>query len=281
MGRYEEFDRSEWAARRRHASSVPVPSPTGLVTTADLNEVYAPLAELVTDRAAATRPFVVAVTGSVAVGKSAAAAALAAALTPGPPAQSVAVVCTDGFLLPNRVLQARGLEHRKGFPESFDHDALAAFVREVRSGAPETHAPVYSHAIYDIVDGDVQVVHRPDVLVLEGLPFPEEHVDFTVYLDAHEDDIVRWFTARFCALCNDARTDDASFFRPFANYSDEQAAEFARRVWAAINHVNLEEHILPVRDTSDVILEKGPDHAVRRVRLRVDGRVTMARPTEE
>ena len=41
-------------------------------------------------------------------------------------------------------------------------------------------------------------------------------------------------------------------------------------MWAAINHVNLEEHILPVRDGSDVILEKGPDHAVRRVRLRID-----------
>ena len=210
MTRFVEFDRREWAARRRHASSVPAPSPTGLVTTADLNEVYAPLAELVTDRAAATRPFVVAVTGSVAVGKSAAAAALAAALTPGPPARSVAVVCTDGFLLSNRVLEARGLVDRKGFPESFDHDALAAFVREVRAGMPEAHAPVYSHAIYDIVDGAVQVVHRPDVLVLEGLPFPEEHVDLTVYLDANEDDILRWFTARFCALCSDARTDEST-----------------------------------------------------------------------
>ncbi len=108
------------------------------------------------------------------------------------------------------------------------------------------------------------------MLVLEGLPFPEDHVDFTVYLDAHEDDIERWYLERFRALCVDARTDDTSFFRPLADLSDDQAVEFAHRVWAAINHVNLEEHILPVRDGSDVILEKGPDHAVRRVRLRID-----------
>ena len=108
------------------------------------------------------------------------------------------------------------------------------------------------------------------MLVLEGLPFPEEHVDFTVYLDANEDDIERWFADRFHALCSDARTDDASFFRPLADLSEAEAGEFAHQVWAAINHVNLEEHILPVRDSSDVILEKGPDHSVRRVRLRID-----------
>jgi type I pantothenate kinase len=237
----------------------------GLVSRADRVEIYGPLAALVLERAEGRTPFVVAVTGSVAVGKSAAAAALAAELHP----QRVAVVCTDGFLLPNRVLDARGLAARKGFPESFDHDALARFLLEVRAGVAEAHAPVYSHAIYDIVEGEAQVVRRPDVLVLEGLPFPDDHVDFTVYLDADEADIERWFVARFGGLCAEARTDDASFFRPFASYSEQQATQFAHGVWAAINHVNLEEHILPVRDTSDVILEKDADHGVRRVRLRV------------
>jgi type I pantothenate kinase len=242
---------------------------TGMVTAADQREIYEPLAELVAERAAGKVPYVVAVTGSVAVGKSAAAAALAAALMPGPPAREVAVVCTDGFLLPNRVLAARGLTARKGFPESFDHDALMAFVGDLRAGAAEARAPVYSHATYDIVEGAAQVITRPDVLVLEGLPFPEDHVDFTVYVDADEADIERWFTTRFQALCVDARADESSFFRPFANYSEQQATAFAGQVWDAINHVNLEEHILPVRDRSDVILEKGPDHAIRSVRLRI------------
>jgi type I pantothenate kinase len=259
------FDRRAWAAR-----GVPGGVPTdadrdAIVSHTDRVEIYGPLAKLVGERAEGTAPFVVSVTGSVAVGKSAAAAALAGALRP----HAVAVVCTDGFLFPNRVLDARGFTARKGFPESFDHDALARFLLDVRAGAAEAHAPVYSHATYDIVEGQTQVVCRPDVLVLEGLPFPEDHVDFTVYLDADEADIERWFVTRFRALCAEARADDASFFRPFADYSEEQATRFASGVWAAINRVNLEEHILPVRDTSDVILEKGPDHAVRRVRLRV------------
>jgi type I pantothenate kinase len=269
--RYAEFDRPEWAARRRGSPSWSSPRSAGLVTNADLFEVYEPLAELLTERAGATRPFVVAVTGSVAVGKSAAAAALATVLHagPAPDAREVSVVCTDGFLFPNRVLAARGLDDRKGFPESFDHDALAAFVRDVRAGATDARAPVYSHAIYDVVDGETQLVGRPEVLVLEGLPFPEEHVDFTVYLDADEDDIERWYFERFRSLCVEARTDDTSYFRPLAGLSDDQLADFAHRVWIAINRVNLEEHILPVRDRSDVILEKGSDHAVRRVRLRI------------
>lgn len=260
-----EFDRREWAGRGVPGGVSTDADPDALVSASDRVEIYGPLAALLVERAEGKAPFVVSVTGSVAVGKSAAAAALAAALRPHP----VAVACTDGFLFPNRVLDARGLTARKGFPESFDHDALARFLLDVRAGAREAHAPVYSHETYDIVEGQAQVVRQPDVLVLEGLPFPEDHVDFTVYLDADETDIERWFVTRFRALCADARADEASFFRPFADYSEEQATRFASGVWAAINRVNLEEHILPVRDTSDVILEKGPDHAVRRVRLRV------------
>ena len=142
-------------------------------------------------------------------------------------------------------------------------------VTTVRSRAPEARAPVYSHSTYDIVDRATQLVEHPSVLILEGLPFPEEHVDFTVYVDAATADIEDWYVQRFCRLCADASTDDSSFFRLFRDYSTDQATAFARQVWASINLVNLEEHILPKRDTSDVILEKGPDHAVRRVRVRL------------
>ena len=267
MARYDEFDRSVWAARRRVPATVG--GPRGEVSSADVVEVYGPLAELVAERARGTEPFVVAVTGSVAVGKSAAAAALASAVATDTARTPVSVVCTDGFLYPNRVLAERGLLERKGFPESFDLDALVRFVTTVRDRAPEARAPVYSHSTYDIVDGAAQVVERPSVLILEGLPFPEEHVDFTVYVDAATDDIEHWYVQRFCRLCADATSDESSFFRLFRDYSTEQATAFARQVWASINLVNLEEHILPTRDTSDVILEKGPDHAVRRVRVRI------------
>jgi type I pantothenate kinase len=159
--------------------------------------------------------------------------------------------------------------YSKLFPESFDHDALARFLVAVRGGAAEAHAPVYSHATYDIVDGATQVVERPSVLILEGLPFPDDHVDFTVYLDAATDDIEQWYVQRFCRLVADAANDDSSFFRLFAGYTADEAETFARQVWTSINLVNLEQHILPTRETSDVILVKGVDHAVERVRLRV------------
>jgi type I pantothenate kinase len=282
---YEDFDRTVWAARRRATTpptetqdrapddgeaKLPVGAvPAGEVSAADLVEVYGPLAQLVADRAGATSPYVVAVTGSVAVGKSAAARALAQAFADDTERAPVAVVCTDGFLHPNRELAARGLMARKGFPESFDLEALTEFLVAVRAGEARVRAPVYSHTTYDIVEGASQVVDRPSVLVLEGLPFPDEHVDFTVYLDAETDDIEAWYVARFEALRVAAADDETSFFRWIADASPDEAAAYARSVWAAVNLVNLEEHVLPARDASDVILVKGADHAVRRVRLRV------------
>jgi type I pantothenate kinase len=266
MATYDEFDRAQWAARRRATTAVT--ARPGEVTVAEVVEVFGPLAELIAERAARIEPFVIAVTGSVAVGKSAAAGALAEAFGTDTTRAPVSVVCTDGFLHPNRELVARGILERKGFPESFDHDAMARFVGAVRSGAPEVHAPVYSHATYDIVEGASQVVERPSVLILEGLPFPDDHVDFTVYLDAVTADIEEWYVQRFCRLVADSATDESSFFRLFDGYSHQQADAFARQVWSSINLVNLEEHILPTRDRSDVILVKGPDHAIRRVRFR-------------
>jgi type I pantothenate kinase len=267
VARFEDFDRDRWASSS--PSSAAGFETTGDVPAAELAEVYVPLAALVRERAAGAEPFVVAITGSVAVGKSASAAALAAVLAPGPPVQRVDVVGTDGFLFPNRVLAARGLSERKGFPDTFDHDALVRFLTAVRAGEPEVRAPVYSHATYDVVDGDGQIVQRPSVLILEGLPFPDEHVDLSIFLDAAEPDIESWFIERFLAFCEEAKSDDASFFRYFSGYSQTEASAVARQVWTAINHVNLHEYILPTRDGCDVILEKGPDHAVRRVRLRV------------
>ena len=133
----------------------------------------------------------------------------------------------------------------------------------------EVLAPVYSHATYDIVDGAAQVVARPSVLILEGLPFPDDHIDLTVYLEAATSDIEDWYVERFCRLVADAATDDSSFFRMFVGASPAQADAMARQVWRAINLVNLEEHILPTRDHSDVILVKDRDHSVRQVRLRL------------
>ena len=250
---------------------------SGGVGVSDLAEVYCPLAELIGKRAGeAPRgvPFIVSVVGSVAVGKSTSASALRALLAVTPPGHRVDVVATDGFLFSNRELAERGLTERKGFPETYDLEVLTRFLEDVRGAHAEVRVRRYSHLLYDVVD-DVQIVDRPDVLILEGMPLANDRVDLSVYLDAAEPDIEEWFVSRFVALCRAAVDDDTSFFfRHFAGYTEEQSTALARDVWVTINSVNLREHILPTRDQCDVILEKGHDHAVKLVRIREDAAST-------
>ena len=62
--------------------------------------------------------------------------------------------------------------------------------------------------------------------------------------------------------------DPSSYFHRYADLKTEEAQATARRLWQSINLVNLQENVLPTRDRAHLILEKGRDHAVRRVRLR-------------
>jgi type I pantothenate kinase len=208
-------------------------------------------------------PYVVAITGSVAVGKSTTAEQLRDALAAPPGLAQGEVVSSDGFLFPNRVLDAEGLSMRKGFPESYDRAALREFLHALKSGEPGLQVPVYSHEEYDVLS-ERQALAPSDVVVLEGLHLVHlsESIDFVLYIDADERDIVRWFVERFVAL----RSTHA-FYQQFASLSDEEAAAFARQVWDSINGVNLHECILPTREDADAVLEKGPDHVVRRLRV--------------
>jgi len=208
-------------------------------------------------------PYVVAITGSVAVGKSTTAEQLRDSLASSPGGARGEVVSSDGFLFPNRVLDAGGLSMRKGFPESYDRAALLEFLGALKSGESDLQVPVYSHEEYDVLS-ERRALAPSDVVVLEGLHLVRlsESIDFVVYIDADERDIVRWFVERFVAL----RSTHA-FYQQFASLSDEEATAFARQVWDAINGVNLHEYILPTREEADAVLEKGPDHAVRRLRV--------------
>jgi type I pantothenate kinase len=208
---------------------------------------------------------VVAVDGAVAVGKSTISDTIAATLGLPPDALSVKVVSSDGFIFPNRVLEARGLAMHKGFPDSYDHDALEAFVVSVRSGARELRVPVYSHETYDVLDAP-DVFDAPDVLVLEGLHTTRlaSLVDVSVYVDADEADIERWYTERFLQL-TEAGT---GFYAQFSSMSPEALVAFADQVWSEINAPNLHQHILPNRELAEVVVRKGPDHRVVDVSMR-------------
>jgi type I pantothenate kinase len=165
---------------------------------------------------------------------------------------------------------------------------------DVKAAEAAVHAPVYSHQAYDILAGEFQVVDRPDILIVEGLnvlqtgetsraagadaPRPREAVrarvfvsdffDFSIYIDADETHIERWYVERFLALRETVFRDPRSYFHRYASLSEMDAVATARQIWTDINGVNLRENIAPTRDRASLLLEKGADHTVERVRLR-------------
>ena len=262
------------------------------VAVDEVSDVYVPLARLLALRIEAARelsaaqgeflgeshrvPYLIALGGSVAVGKSTAARLVLRLLSSLCPDWRVELVTTDGFLLPNATLVEREILARKGFPESYDRRALLRFVADLKSGMDELRAPLYSHLTYDVLD-DVQVVRSPDVLVLEGVNvlqrgsgrvYVSDFVDFALYLDAEEDDVKRWYLSRFLKLRNGAFQRPESYFHRYAQLSDEEAVEVASGIWERTNRPNLLNNIQPTRPRADVILEKGADHFVSRVLLR-------------
>ncbi|MFI0238805.1 type I pantothenate kinase [Streptomyces sp. NPDC016845] len=228
-------------------------------------------------------PFVIGVAGSVAVGKSTVARLLQALLSRWPEHPRVQRVTTDGFLLPTKELKARGLMARKGFPESYDRRALTRFVADIKAGKDEVTAPVYSHLIYDIVPDQKLTVRRPDILIVEGinvlqpaLPGKDgrtrvalaDYFDFSVYVDARAEDIERWYLNRFRKLRATAFQDPSSYFRKYTQVSEEEALDYARTTWRTVNQVNLLENVAPTRGRAGLVIRKGPDHKVQRLRLR-------------
>jgi type I pantothenate kinase len=266
----------------------------------DVQEVYHPLTELIGQYVRNTgqlyqdsnaylglnvgrTPFIIAIAGSVAVGKSTVARLLAELISRTQTHPKVALVTTDGFLHPNAVLEEKGILERKGFPESYDAKALLQFVLDVKSGIPEVRVPVYSHVIYDIVPGEYQTVSSPDILILEGLNVLQpsrsradgspalsvsDFLDFSVYVDADEDCIKEWFWERFLKLRDSAFKDPDSYFRQYARLSDADARAVAEEVWESINGLNLRQNILPTRDRARVILRKAANHEIETVRIR-------------
>lgn len=304
---FQEFGRSEWAALRAHTpltlSQKDLVSLRGInesVSLEELTEVYLPLSRLlnlhvraarnlngVTDtflgRPVVGRTYVIAIAGSVAVGKSTFARILQALMARWPDHPRVDLVTTDGFLHPNRQLEEEQLMRRKGFPESYDTKKMVWFLSDVKAGHAEVRAPVYSHQTYDIVPGEWQVVRRPDVLIFEGLNVLQpglaggrpasvilsDFFDFSIYVDAATPDIEAWYLARFLLLQRTAFQKPSSYFHRYKDLPQDEAREIGRRIWSDINEANLRENILPTRERAHVVLRKRPDHSIGQVSLRL------------
>ena len=301
---YRRFSRSEWAALRADTpltltidDLAKLQSINDPISVEEVVAIYLPLSRLLALYVAATQglfkatqrflgaedgkvPYIIGIAGSVAVGKSTTARVLKALLSRWPNTPKVELVTTDGFLLPNAVLQREGLMEKKGFPESYDGAALVRFLAEIKAGKQRVTAPVYSHLEYDVVPGEEVVVDRPDILIVEGLnvllpnklgrriPFVSDFFDFSVYLHAEEADLERWYINRFMRLRETAFRDPRSFFHKYADLTDEDAMMTARSIWTRINLRNLHENVLPTQARASLVLTKGPTHRIEAVALR-------------
>ena len=300
---FVEIARADWAVLAS-ASETPLTADEighirGLGDFLDIDEVrdvYLPLSRLLNLYVAETQklhgatssflgerakrtPFIIGVAGSVAVGKSTVSRLLRELLARWEGTPNVALITTDGFLYPNAELEARGIMHRKGFPESYDRMALLKFVADVKSGLPSVSAPVYSHLYYDIIPGQRAVVESPDVLIVEGLNVLQQpgadqavalsdYFDFKIYVDAQPTDIKQWFLERFAKLRESAFTNPESYFHRYSQVDYEVALNRANEIWDTINLPNLVDNIQPTKSRATLVLQKGSNHLVERVLLR-------------
>ncbi len=303
---YRHFSRVEWASLRADTpltltldDLARLKSVGDPISLEEVIEIYLPLSRLLALYVAATQglfkatqrflgaedgkvPYIIGVAGSVAVGKSTTARILRALLSRWPNTPKVELVTTDGFLLPNAVLEREGLMEKKGFPESYDNKALLRFLSAVKAGQRHVCAPVYSHLVYDVVPCETTCVDGPDILIVEGvnvlaartsrspkeIPFVSDFFDFSVYLDASEELLERWYVDRFLSLRETAFRDPRSYFRKYADLSDDETVRVAKDIWTRINLENLRSNIAPTRPRASLILTKGADHRIEEVALR-------------
>ena len=237
-----------------------------LISPAD-SDALRPVADIIAERLGESGTALIGLAGGVAVGKSTAANALRVVLDQHQ-RLSCSIVSSDGFLLPNSSLLEQGIFHRKGFPESYDHDAINAFILAIRDREFPVAVPMYDHLIHDVLDATTSV-EATDVVLFEGvntLGFSSSF-DLSIYIDAAESSMRTWYLERVLELRRRSVDEPSAFFAGFASLTDEEFAERAESIWEAVNLPNLLEHIEPTRALADVIIMKAPDHSIASVTI--------------
>lgn len=302
MKNYLRFNRDEWASfssndavRITKDELAKIKSLGDIINLTDVQEIYGSLinylylvyqekrtlqqkqSEFLKQHVLAA-PFIIGISGSVAVGKSTTARLLQVLLSRTFPSLNVHLMTTDGFIYPNEELKRRGLFDRKGFPESYNMNLLSDFLKDVLSGKENIAYPLYSQELSDIVPGKYGHVKQPDILIIEGintLQLPtngqivtSDFFDFSIYIDADEELIEKWFMQRFERVLEMNKNDPTNFYYEMANGPRADAIQLAQDTWQMVNLVNLREYIAPTKQRASLILHKTTGHKIDEIYLR-------------
>ncbi|MGT2771267.1 type I pantothenate kinase [Streptococcus marimammalium] len=298
---FEKVSRQNW--QQLHKKDAPLLTQSELTSIKSLNDqismqdvvdVYLPLINLIKiyknsqenltfsksiflQKTIKERPFIIGISGSVAVGKSTTSRLLKLLLTRTFKNSRVDMVTTDGFLYPNAILREKKILNKKGFPESYNMELLLNFLDSIKNGH-DVEIPVYSHETYDIVPNQLQLIKKPDFLIVEGINvfqnqqnnrlYMSDYFDFSIYIDADSNHIEKWYLERFYSLTEMAKKDENNYYNRFAKMSLEELTTFAKKVWKNTNLYNLENYIEPTRNRAELILHKSKNHLIDEIYLK-------------
>lgn len=298
---FEEISRRNWQGLHQ-AEQAPltqaeldsIKSLNDKIDIQDVRDVYLPLISLIQiyknaqenlsfakgiflQKQAKKRPFIIGISGSVAVGKSTTSRLLQLLLARTFKNSRVEMVTTDGFLYPNQTLIDKGILDKKGFPESYDMERLINFLDGMKNGQTLS-IPVYSHEIYDIVPGQKETIQAPDFLIVEGINvfqnqqnhrlYMNDYYDFSIYIDAEIVHIEKWYLERFQTLLELAKTDQKNYYYSFTQLDLKEALAISKKTWQSVNLVNLENYIEPTRNRAELILHKSHNHKIDKIYLK-------------
>ena len=298
---FEKINRETW--QNLHRKTTPPLSQTELnsiksfndrINLQDVRDVYLPLTNLIgiykrskedlafskgifLQKTSERQPFIIGVSGSVAVGKSTTSRLLQILLSRTFEGSTVELVTTDGFLYPNAILKEQEILNRKGFPESYDMELLLDFLNQIKNNK-SVEIPVYSHEIYDIVPDQKQTIQAADFIIVEGINvfqnpqndrlYMTDFFDFSIYVDAEVANIESWYIDRFKKLLDRAKDDPNNYYHRFTKQPEEEVLAFAHQVWESINLLNLKDYIEPTRNRAELILHKSANHEIDEIYLK-------------